>query len=169
MENQSTAEYLNTLCSYLNAIAADEAPSEVYSLLGQGKTDRPDETLQATCRRRQADCHGKCGPQDGCEMLGNSPAGRAGRVFHATPTRRGQSGRHRNDTTLHVALLKALHPDWVFLQIDFANAFNSISRSHCLKEVSTHFRHLRPFLHSIYAPTSKLWLNLKSGKTHLLK
>ena len=55
----------------------------------------------------------------------------------------------------------------MFLQIDFANAFNSISRSHCLKEVSTHFRHLRPFLRSIYAPTSKLWLNLKSGKTHL--
>jgi hypothetical protein len=160
----STAEYLNTLCSYLNAIAADEAPREVYSLLGQGKLialtkpSKPGDVrpiaMGSVDRRMVAKC------------LATHLRGELDAFF--MPLQHGVGNPGGIETIRHyIASLKVLHPNWVFLQIDFANAFNSISRSHCLKEVSTHFEHLLPFLRSIYAPTSKLWVNLESGKSHL--
>src|SRR3546814_8389356 len=52
------------------------------------------------------------------------------------------------------------HPDWVYFQTDFANAYNSILRCKSLEAVREHFPSLLPWLRAIYSPRSALWFDL---------
>src|SRR3546814_7816339 len=56
------------------------------------------------------------------------------------------------------------HPDWVFFQTDFANAYNSILRCKSLEAVREHFPSLLPWLRAIYAPRSALWFDLHDDR-----
>ena len=52
------------------------------------------------------------------------------------------------------------HPDWVYFQTDFKNAYNSIYRSEALEAVREHFPQMLPWLRAIYTPRSALWVDI---------
>ena len=87
---------------------------------------------------------------------------------HFTPLQHGVGVAGGIETIRHYAgALKAEHPDWAFLAVDFSNAFHTINRLHCLRETAHRFPTLMPFLQRLYLPISKLWLNLASGKEYI--
>ena len=50
----------------------------------------------------------------------------------------------------HVKLTLESHHNWILLKLDTKNAVNSISRSHCLKEVQASFTSLLPHIFQMY-------------------
>ncbi|MGH8465836.1 MAG: reverse transcriptase domain-containing protein [Pseudomonas sp.] len=79
---------------------------------------------------------------------------------HFMPTQFGVGARNGAETIVHAtSTLMDAHPDWVFFQTDFANAYNSILRCKSLEAVREHFPSLLPWLRAIYSPRSALWFD----------
>ncbi|KAL2621414.1 hypothetical protein R1flu_001619 [Riccia fluitans] len=56
-----------------------------------------------------------------------------------------------------------LHPDWVVLQLDIRNAFNTVSREaifHELRSAPGTLDPLFPFVHSFYSQSSPLYFSM---------
>ena len=66
--------------------------------------------------------------------------------------------------THNVQLLLDANPDWVLLQTDMSNAFNSVSRSHLLDQVTEHFLEILRHCFQMYYNLSDLVYNL-NGKS----
>jgi len=49
-----------------------------------------------------------------------------------------------------VSAIRLRHPTWDVAQLDFRNAFNSISRNEALKQCLLHFPHIFPFINAMY-------------------
>ena len=56
------------------------------------------------------------------------------------------------ETIIHVVrLAMQAHPDWVCFQLDFRNAFNTVSRDLILSELTRHHAGLLPYFYARYA------------------
>src|SRR3546814_10051489 len=77
-------------------------------------------------------------------------------LFPYTTLFRSEAIRH------YIGAAREQHPDWVFLAVDFTNAFNTLQRAHVLREVARHFPHLSLLVQKLYIPKSPLWLSTSS-------
>src|SRR3546814_1435463 len=50
----------------------------------------------------------------------------------------------------YIGAAREQHPDWVFLAVDFTNAFNTLQRAHVLREVAQHFPHSSLLVQKLY-------------------
>jgi hypothetical protein len=84
---------------------------------------------------------------------------------HFLPMQFGVGARSGAETVVHtVSTLMEEHPDWVFFQTDFSNAYNSIYRSEALEAVREHFPQMLPWLRAIYTPRSALWFDIRDRR-----
>ena len=80
---------------------------------------------------------------------------------HFMPMQFGVGARNGAETIVHaMSMMMDEHPDWVFFQTDFKNAYNSIYRSEALEAVREHFPQMLPWLRAIYTPRSALWFDI---------